>query len=90
VKVKGGEAPIAVSCPADAKGPCAGSLALGKLGTAKLSVQHGTTAVVMVKLTKQAKTLLAQAKKLKRLATATAKDGAGHAKTTSAQVTLKS
>jgi hypothetical protein len=92
VKVKNGRAPVTVSCSKDTSGACKGSLALGKLGklgSTKLTLLPGQALTVKVKLTKSGRARLKQAKQLKAVATATARDGAGHVKTTSAKVTLK-
>ena len=99
VKVKSGKAPIAVSCPATAKTSCDGSVVLKtvktkkkkavKLGTASFSIAPGASMHAAVKLSKSGKTALAKQGKLKTVATATAHDGTGKPKVTSANVTLK-
>jgi hypothetical protein len=92
VKVKNGRAPVTVSCSKDTVGTCHGPLALGKLGglgSAKLVVYPGQVLAAKVKLTKKGRARLKQAGRFKAVATVTARDGAGHVKTTSAKVTLK-
>ena len=92
-KAKGKKATIPVACPATAATACEGQLALsvnGKtVGTATFRVVAGAAANVAVKLSKKARSTLAQKGKLKVTLTITASDGVGPLPGTTAKVTLK-
>ena len=96
-RVKKGKAPVLIGCPAGIPTPCAGTLTLSyrhgsktsTAGKASFSVDAGATAKVMVKLKKPAFRRLDDRGKLKVLAFADARDGAGTSAGTSGQVKLK-
>lgn len=101
--VKQGKVPVAVRCPAKAKGRCIGTLVLKtarkiqtpsgkkfvKLGRASFSILAGKAPKVQVPLTQAGKNALAKHHPLGAVATATAHDGSGKTKVTSGKVTVK-
>jgi hypothetical protein len=103
VTVRQGKAPIAVACPATAKGSCTGTLVLKtahaintsngkkvvKLGQSDLSIPAGKKSTVSVKLSDEGKQALASHGKLDAIARVTAHDATGKSKVTSANVTLQ-
>ena len=94
VKVKNGVAKVAVKCPANVPSPCAGNLVLvrkdnGKqLGQHGFSMARGSTVGVSIPISHGGQNALNQNGSLKTLAKATATDGIGKTRKTSAKVTL--
>lgn len=92
---------IALACPAATAGGCTGTLALTaaasvkrgakrvKLGSVRFSIAAGKRATVALKLSRAGLALLHRRGSLKATATATAKDGGGASKKTTATLTLK-
>lgn len=92
-----GRASVAMSCPASSGG-CSGKVTLTaagknasatKLGSAPFKIAAGKTAKVKVKLSKTARKLLARRHKVKARVRVDSSDAAGHHKTTSGTVTLR-
>jgi hypothetical protein len=94
--VKKGRAAIALSCPAGSGG-CSGKITITAastkakattIGKASFTLAAGATGKVKIKLTKKARKRIARAHKLKARVRVDARDAAGHAKTSTAKVTL--
>lgn len=103
VTVKNGKAPVAVKCPATAKGNCVGTVHLRTehavtnasgqkhvidMGKQSFTIKPGVGAKVQVPLTAEGKGALAKHGTLKTIATVAAHDSRGTTKVTSAHVTL--
>jgi PKD repeat protein len=105
VTVRRGAASVEIACPADAAGSCVGRLVVSarlpatggaaaraktvRLGTASFSIPRGDVARVRVKLSRRARRLLEQRRRLRVKATATARDGFMRERITTSSLVLR-